>query len=274
MVGIQDYQDDFFKLQNMWCKYMFPYKPASQGAYPYYPSCHVKDFAVPNQNFCFDAQNAARTVNTFMTALRDDEFSFFIFRPGIGYGTDGTQQYKCCKTPPGYYIDYVSCYYKPTRDQYWEYYDSQNHFVVFCTAGFVMTGIARKLSPINRDYHIEWIQCCRVGYGPPRVQVTPQAGMPSTSYDNSSIPYSAQYRSLDDEDKDLDQAYLPSHQPHATYRMPPALDQVPTISSDAEAVEWQSLRYKKGPVPKLLRLKPPTPMALHTTMLGSGLVSI
>lgn len=131
-----------------------------------------------------------------------------------------------------------------------------------------------SLPSVPRCSKLRSLFSIQLGYGPPSVQVTPQAGMPSTSYDNTSMPYGAQYRSLDDGDEDLDQAYLPSNQPSATYRMSRTLDKVPTISDDAEAVEWQSLRYKKGPVPKLLRLKPPTPMTLHTTMLGSGLVSI
>lgn len=33
----------------------------------------------------------------------------------------------------GYYIDYLSCYYVPTHDIYFEYYDSTFHNMVYCT---------------------------------------------------------------------------------------------------------------------------------------------
>lgn len=63
----------------------------------------------------------------------------------------------------GYYIDYVSCYYMPTHDVYWEYYDSQNHFITLCATGYIATGIAKKISPWTGWYNVDWIQCCRLG---------------------------------------------------------------------------------------------------------------
>ncbi|GAU93941.1 hypothetical protein RvY_05795 [Ramazzottius varieornatus] len=68
----------------------------------------------------------------------------------------------------GYYIDYMSCYYMPTHDLYREYYDSLNNFVVYCTKGYIMTGISKKISPWTQLYNIDWVQCCRLGFGPPR----------------------------------------------------------------------------------------------------------
>lgn len=44
----------------------------------------------------------------------DNEASFFVMRKVV----DDQQSYKCCKTPQNYYIDYMSCYFMPTRDQY------------------------------------------------------------------------------------------------------------------------------------------------------------
>ncbi|GAV01150.1 hypothetical protein RvY_11904-2 [Ramazzottius varieornatus] len=144
---------------------MFPFKPPAEGRYPYYPSCHVRDFGVPNQYFCYVAQNSSMTVDTFMTGLWDSEFQYWVYRVGTGFNGDDTQPFKCCKTPPGYYIDYISCYYMPTHDIFLEYYDSFNHFIVLCSTGYVMTGISRKANPYTREFHIDWIQCCRVGFG-------------------------------------------------------------------------------------------------------------
>ena len=61
------------------------------------------------------------TVNVLCFRLAgfwDNELQFFVARRGL----DDTNIYKCCKTPAGYYLDYTSCYYMPTHDQYWEYY--------------------------------------------------------------------------------------------------------------------------------------------------------
>lgn len=67
---------------------------------------------------------------------------------------NNNQLYKCCRPPSGYYIDYVSCYYMPTHDFEFEYYDSVNNFIVLCATGFVMTGISKKINPYSKEYHI------------------------------------------------------------------------------------------------------------------------
>ena len=64
----------------------------------------------------------------------------------------------------GNYIDYLSCYYVPTHDLYFEYYDG-NFFLVQCSTGYVITGAALKRNPVNQEQRIDWIQCCRVGWG-------------------------------------------------------------------------------------------------------------
>ncbi|GAU95745.1 hypothetical protein RvY_07311 [Ramazzottius varieornatus] len=61
----------------------------------------------------------------------------------------------------------VSCYYMPTHDLDWEYYDSEHHFTVYCAEVYVMTGVSKKLNPWAREYRMEWIQCRRMGYGKP-----------------------------------------------------------------------------------------------------------
>lgn len=85
--------------------------------------------------------------------------------------------YKCCKAPTGYYIDYTSCLYKPTHDQYFEYYDG-TVFIVLCDTGYVMTGVAKKIHPLVKEYYLEWIQCCRLGFGSGPVIPPPALGPP------------------------------------------------------------------------------------------------
>lgn len=94
---------------------------------------------------------------------------WFVSSPG---GND-EQPYKCCEPPGGHYIDYLSCYFQPTHDQFFEYYDNNNMFIVYCAQGFVMTGIAKKINPYSKEYHIDWIQCCRIGVGPHKYTVPP-----------------------------------------------------------------------------------------------------
>lgn len=86
-------------------------------------------------------------------------------------GTDGL--YKCCAPPAGYYVDYLSCYYAPTHDLFFEYYDSRSTFLLICAQGFVMTGLSKKINPHSLLYHLEWIQCCRIGFGPHKFTMPP-----------------------------------------------------------------------------------------------------
>ncbi|OQV20968.1 hypothetical protein BV898_05043 [Hypsibius exemplaris] len=178
VIGILDNGDDFTRMWYVWCKFMFPYKPPAQGRYPYYPSCHVRNYTT--QYFCYHSAEHEKTVNTFVTGFYGKQWNFILNRQI----SDDMQPYKCCKTPHGYYLDYTACYYQPTHDQYWEYYDSPSYFVVYCATGYVMTGITRRVNPYTKpDYHIEWIQCCRLGFGVPPLQPPPSNG---SSY---SLPY-------------------------------------------------------------------------------------
>ncbi|OQV14927.1 hypothetical protein BV898_10828 [Hypsibius exemplaris] len=251
MTGIQDWIDDFEKLTAVSCRFTFPHKPAAQGIYPYYPRCHVRDYTT--QFFCFDAQNASVTLNTFITGLWDSDFQFYVFRTLSGstdpFMGDATQPYKCCQTPDGYYIDYVSCYYRSTHDIYFEYYDSQFHLLVQCGTGFVMTGISKKQNPFTRDVHLDWIQCCRVGYGPPAAQSPPiyngLAGIPASS--GSAVPVTvpstyirgSRYRMLEDE-SEKDCIATPGNT---------------TTRSHCPVTNWD-LRYKKHPIPNNFPLQP------------------
>ncbi|OQV14930.1 hypothetical protein BV898_10831 [Hypsibius exemplaris] len=154
VTGIQDFVHDFERLETVKCSFMFPYKPPAQGRYPYYPHCHVRNYT--NQFFCYDPQNNL-TMNTFITGIYDQlDFLWQVWRPG----NDDIQPYKCCSVPHGYYIDYVSCYYMPTHDMYFEYYDSGNNIITECATGYIATGISKKLNPWTALYNVDWIQCC------------------------------------------------------------------------------------------------------------------
>ena len=126
---------------------------------------------------------------------------------------DNNTPYKCCKTPPGYYIDYISCYYVPTHDEYFEFYDSINQFIVYCAQGYVMTGISKKINPYTREWHMDWIQCCRVGYGPPAAHPPPVSytagGVPSYHAVSGGLTktgpaYQAQYRTNNEVESDVE----------------------------------------------------------------------
>ncbi|XP_055332328.1 uncharacterized protein LOC129584234 [Paramacrobiotus metropolitanus] len=134
---------------------MFPFKPPSKGQYPYYPSCVVRNFTTAY--LCYNPRESSISLNTFITGMWFSNFQPYMLGP------QSDNSIKCCTTPKGYYIDYASCYYFPTHDQYWEYYDSNFNFVVMCAQGYVATGLACKLDPIGGDLHIDWIQCCRLG---------------------------------------------------------------------------------------------------------------
>ncbi|GAU94448.1 hypothetical protein RvY_06219-2 [Ramazzottius varieornatus] len=164
-VGIGDNIWDFGALTYVFCKFMFPFKPPSQGVYPYYPYCFVKDYL--KDPFCYSKNNHSLTANTFVTGYYDTDFVWWTFFPP---NENFNQPYKCCRLPRGYYIDYLSCYYVTTHDLYFEYYDG-NFFLVQCATGYVITGTTAKQVPIHNTYQgyierrIEWIQCCRVGWG-------------------------------------------------------------------------------------------------------------
>ncbi|XP_055333055.1 uncharacterized protein LOC129584767 isoform X2 [Paramacrobiotus metropolitanus] len=213
MVGVHDWQDDFERIQMAQCKFLFPYKPPSHGLYPYFSSCVVRNYT--GQFFCFDPQNASLTMNTFVTGLWDDDYTWFTYRSAaLGSAADNYQPYKCCKVPNGYYIDYVSCYYVPTHDQFREFYDAVTHQIqILCGTGYVMTGLSKKLNPVTQLYNLVWIQCCRVGYGPAAVESSPIVYGPGrtpvfVARDNRlptyiSENYQSQYRSLEKEHCDI-----------------------------------------------------------------------
>ncbi|OQV12450.1 hypothetical protein BV898_13250 [Hypsibius exemplaris] len=196
MVGVLNWVDDFQGLNLVWCKFMFPLKEPSNGMYPYYSGCHARNLT--NEPTCYDPQNHAATVNTFITGMWNQNWYWYLFFT--------VQPYKCCKTPPGYYIDYVSCYYVSTHDVFFEYYDNLFHFIVYCAQGFVMTGTIRKTNQYSREPALDWIQCCRVGLGRPFAMAPPvvysksgaaayYAPQGSSMISPVSAAYQAQYRS-------------------------------------------------------------------------------
>ncbi|GAU96819.1 hypothetical protein RvY_08204 [Ramazzottius varieornatus] len=75
-------------------------------------------------------------------------------------GSLSPPQWLRCIYPPslyctGYYVDYVSCYYVPTHDPYFEYYDSLNQLIVYCAQGYVMTGISKKISRFTGEWFFD-----------------------------------------------------------------------------------------------------------------------
>ncbi|OQV26050.1 hypothetical protein BV898_00180 [Hypsibius exemplaris] len=193
VIGIHDLQDDFQKLVNVWCKFMFPFKQYTNGLYPYYPDCFVRNYTF--QFHCYSPKYHEVSVNSFITGFWDNDAQFFNFRRVV----DDQNPYKCCKTPPNYYVDYQSCYYMPAKDQYGEYYDATTIILLYCASGYAMTGLAKKISPFSMDYHVEWIQCCRIGFGAQPVFKPPRHSYSYGSYANSSYPnrppagYASQY---------------------------------------------------------------------------------
>ncbi|OQV20967.1 hypothetical protein BV898_05042 [Hypsibius exemplaris] len=194
MIGIQDWVNDYNQITQLWCKFMFPNKPPTNGLYPYYPNCFVRNYTT--QFHCYQPKEHSASINTFVTALWDNDFQWWQFR-GV---PDNIAPYKCCKMPIGYHVDYSSCYYMPTKDMYGEYYDDSNRFLVYCATGHVMTGIGKKVNAWSNDAHIEWIQCCRVGLGGPPLYRPPQHTYTYDSYANHSYPnkpsgqFAAQYQ--------------------------------------------------------------------------------
>ncbi|GAU97006.1 hypothetical protein RvY_08370 [Ramazzottius varieornatus] len=99
-VSDRDYFDDYQTAVFLWCRFAFVNKPPSQGRYPYYPTCHLRDMTT--HFFCFEPQNASETINTFITAMWDNEANFYVYRRvgPASFLIDTIQPYKCCKTPP------------------------------------------------------------------------------------------------------------------------------------------------------------------------------
>lgn len=67
-----------------------------------------------------------------------------------------------------------------------EYYNAPAYFLVYCATGYVMTGLAKKVNPYTKpDMHIDWIQCCRLGFGIKPIQ-PPPADPNNSTYTTSS----------------------------------------------------------------------------------------
>ncbi|XP_055331200.1 uncharacterized protein LOC129583430 [Paramacrobiotus metropolitanus] len=194
---------------------MFPYKPPAN-MYPFYTGCHTIEYST--KFFCFDANDSQRTIHSFITGLWANNFFFHISDP------PNLALAKCCRVPTGYYIDYMSCYYVSTHDPYFEFYDNVGAFLTTCATGYVATGIAKKIEPYTSNSahpsSVDWMQCCRLGFGPPEVHPPPVIYAPSgaaTYYtaraltaDELAIPtgYKGQYRSKETpEDAAVPRAY-------------------------------------------------------------------
>lgn len=42
-----------------------------------------------------------------------------------------------------------------------------------------MTGISKKVNPYTKEFHVDWIQCCRMGFGPHEALPPPVKYAPS-----------------------------------------------------------------------------------------------
>ncbi|XP_055349906.1 uncharacterized protein LOC129596602 [Paramacrobiotus metropolitanus] len=255
MWGIHDLTDDFQRLWFIWCKFMFPYKPPSNGLYPYYPSCHTRNITM--EFFCYDPRDNVATLNSFVTGWWDNEYQFRVDR----VKDDRTSTLKCCKTPTGYYIDYTSCLYKSTHDQFYEYYDGL-YFVVLCDTGYVMTGTAVKIHPTVGEYYIDWIQCCRLGFlaGPSMIPIMP---IPPRTLSGPRLPQSATLlaRTL----ADLNDT-LPANMtiPPSYYRIP---DTHPILADVPDYTQEYMGRYIKGDVSARINM---LTKRMKQTAVGSG----
>lgn len=155
IIGVEDVDDNFETIRDVWCKFSFPHKKPSGGYYPYYPHCHVRNFT-EEQYTCFDPENPEETIHTFMSGLWTHTFASDDFIP---------ETMKCCRTPPGYYIEYEKCYYKFTHDKYGEHYDG--YWLVKCDTNFIATGLGQSINPWDVGLHFVWLQCCPYFYAPP-----------------------------------------------------------------------------------------------------------
>ncbi|XP_055342639.1 uncharacterized protein LOC129591130 [Paramacrobiotus metropolitanus] len=149
MIGIYDTSKQFTGISQVWCYFLFPKKPPSAGIYPFYPSCHVRNFSL-HEYYCYEKLWPVDTSDTFVTGL---------YSPTI-YDPVNPNLMKCCKTPPGYRLDYTRCQWKYTHDKAGEHYDG--YWVTKCDTNFVMTGMGMGMNPWENQLHYTFIQCCPV----------------------------------------------------------------------------------------------------------------
>ncbi|XP_055342661.1 uncharacterized protein LOC129591149 [Paramacrobiotus metropolitanus] len=103
------------------CKFMFPMKPLSKGVYSFYSICNVRNITKGVKEFyCY---------GLFSSIFQD---------PG------GPSLIKCCKTPPGYHIDYSRCEWKFTDDKRGEHYDG--YWLAKCDTNEVMIGLGQAVN--------------------------------------------------------------------------------------------------------------------------------
>ncbi|XP_055347437.1 uncharacterized protein LOC129594690 [Paramacrobiotus metropolitanus] len=130
---------------------MFSKKPPSNGFYPYYSMCNVRNLS-QQEYYCYDKYWPQDTSNTFVTGLW-----------GLAAGgalANVPTRMKCCKAPSGYKLDYTRCQWKYTHDKAGEHYDGA--WLVKCDTNYIMTGLGSAVNPWDGAVHFTWIQCCPV----------------------------------------------------------------------------------------------------------------
>ncbi|XP_055342676.1 uncharacterized protein LOC129591161 [Paramacrobiotus metropolitanus] len=149
--GIYDGYKKFSGISQVWCYFAFPLKPPGKGFYPYYPHCNVRNITI-HEYYCYDKYYPVDTVDTFVTGY---------YSP-TNYDPAEPSLQKCCRTPPGYRIDYNRCQWKYTHDRMGEHYDG--YWLVKCDTNFIMTGTGQARNPYDNQTHWVWIQCCPTVY--------------------------------------------------------------------------------------------------------------
>ncbi|XP_055347417.1 uncharacterized protein LOC129594673 isoform X2 [Paramacrobiotus metropolitanus] len=149
MVGIYDTTHQFVGISQVWCYFLFPKKPPSNGIYPFYSGCNVRNFTAYHEFYCYDKLWPADTTDTFVTGL----YSAVSLDPVV-------PNLMKCKTPSGYRLDYNRCQWKYTHDKAGEHYDG--YWVTKCDTNFVMTGMGKAMNPWEGQEHFTYIQCCPV----------------------------------------------------------------------------------------------------------------
>ncbi|OQV13364.1 hypothetical protein BV898_12399 [Hypsibius exemplaris] len=153
-VAIRDDDSHFEGLSGLWCAFLFPLKQSSRGAYPYFPSCVVRNLTAAEYH-CSGSESSPGNHSTelFVSGIYKEPDEKQVFVPSL---------MKCCEMPTDYKIDYSRCYYKKTFDRFGEHYTGE--WLVKCDTHHLVTGMGKDVNPWDNKEHFTWIQCCPFYY--------------------------------------------------------------------------------------------------------------